>query len=46
LGHDCKLHSAHFFELAGQPIKATPAISETDAQRLFEKLRKARQDPD
>lgn len=38
-GHDRKLHSAHFFELADQPIEITLAISETDAQRLFEKLR-------
>jgi len=38
-GHDRKLHSAHFFELADQPIEITLAIGETDAQRLFEKLR-------
>jgi PII-like signaling protein len=38
-GHDRKLRSAHFFELADQPIEITLAISETDAQRLFEKLR-------
>lgn len=38
-GHDRKLHSAHFFDLADQPIEITLAISETDAQRLFEKLR-------
>lgn len=38
-GHDRKLHSAHFFELADQPIEVTLAISETDAKRLFDKLR-------
>jgi PII-like signaling protein len=38
-GHDRKLHSAHFFELADQPIEITLAISEADALRLFEKLR-------
>jgi len=38
-GHDRKLLSAHFFELADQPIEITLAIGETDAQRLFEKLR-------
>ena len=38
-GHDRKLRSAHFFELADQPIEITLAIGETDAQRLFEKLR-------
>lgn len=38
-GHDRKLHSAHFFELADQPLEITLAISEADALRLFEKLR-------
>lgn len=38
-GHNRKLHSAHFFELADQPIEITLAISEADALRLFEKLR-------
>jgi PII-like signaling protein len=38
-GHDHKLHSAHFFELADQPIEVTMAISETDTERLLLRLR-------
>lgn len=38
-GHDRKLHSAHFFELADQPIEVTLAVSAEDAQRLFGRLR-------
>jgi len=38
-GHAHKLHSAHFFELADQPIEVMMAVSETDAERLFERLR-------
>lgn len=38
-GHDGKLHSAHFLELAEQPMEVTLAVSETDAQRLFAHLR-------
>jgi PII-like signaling protein len=38
-GHDRKLHSAHFFELADQPIEVTLAVSAEDAQRLFQRLR-------
>ncbi len=38
-GHDRKLHSAHFFELADQPIEIMLAVSEQDADRLFDKLR-------
>ncbi len=38
-GHDGKLHSAHFFELADQPVEVTMAISEADTERLFERLR-------
>lgn len=38
-GHDRKLHSAHFFELADQPLEVTLAVSAEDAQRLFQHLR-------
>ncbi len=34
-----KLHSAHFFELADQPIEVLMALSTADAQRLFARLR-------
>lgn len=37
-GHGGKLHSAHFFELADQPIGVTMALSETDTERLFQRL--------
>ena len=39
VGHYRKLHSAHFFDLAEQPIEIVMAISQEDASRLFEKLR-------
>jgi PII-like signaling protein len=38
-GHGHKLHSAHFFELADQPIEVTMALSESEMERLFERLR-------
>ena len=38
-GHDRKLHSAHFFELADQPIEVVMALSAPDADRLFSRLR-------
>ncbi len=37
-GHDGKLHSAHFFELADQPIEVTMALSAADVQRLMDRL--------
>jgi len=37
-GHTRKLHSAHFFELADQPLEVVMAVSEADAERLFERL--------
>ena len=37
-GHGHKLHSAHFFDLADQPIEITMALSESDVQRLFQRL--------
>jgi len=38
-GHNRKLHSAHFFELADQPIEVLMALSSADAERLFARLR-------
>ena len=38
-GHHRRIHSAHFFELADQPQEVQMALSEADAQRLFERLR-------
>ncbi len=37
--HDSKLHSAHFFELADQPLEVTFAVNEAHVGRLFERLR-------
>jgi PII-like signaling protein len=37
-GHDGKLHSAHFFELADQPIEVTMAVTAEDADRLLQRL--------
>lgn len=37
-GHGHKLHSAHFFELADQPLEVTMALSEADAEQLFQRL--------
>lgn len=37
-GHTRKLHSAHFFELGDQPVEVQIALSEDDAQRLFQCL--------
>ena len=38
-GHHGKLHSAHFFELADQPLEVTLAASAADTERLFQRLR-------
>jgi len=38
-GLDRKLHSAHFFELADQPIEVQMILGETEADRFFERLR-------
>ena len=43
-GHHGKLHSAHFFELADQPIEVTFAASGADADRLFQRLREEKVD--
>jgi PII-like signaling protein len=38
-GHDRKLHSAHFFELTGQPVEVTMAVSEQQAEHMFAHLK-------
>jgi PII-like signaling protein len=38
-GRDRKLHAAHFFELADQPVEVTMAVSEQQAECMFEHLR-------
>lgn len=38
-GHDRKLHFAHFFELADQPVEVTMAVNEQQAERMFEHLK-------
>lgn len=37
-GHHLRIHSAHFIDLADQPQEIQIAVSEADAQRLFERL--------
>lgn len=38
-GHHGRIHSAHFFELADQPLEVLMAVTEDESQRLFESLR-------
>ena len=38
-GQHRHLHAVHFFELADQPQEVVIAVSEEEAQRLFERLR-------
>jgi PII-like signaling protein len=38
-GHDRKLRSAHFIELADQPIEVTMALSRDEADRIFALLK-------
>ncbi|GAC1368997.1 MAG: DUF190 domain-containing protein [Aquirhabdus sp.] len=38
VGHDNKLHSAHFFDLADQPIVVTVVTSEKGCAKLLERL--------
>lgn len=38
-GHDRRMHSAHFFDLADQPQEVTMAVTADEAQRLFQRLR-------
>jgi PII-like signaling protein len=38
LGHDQRVHSAHFFELADQPMEVTFALSADEMTALFDVL--------
>ncbi len=38
-GHDKKLRSVQFFELSDQPIEVTMALSETEAEQLFARIK-------
>ncbi len=38
VGRDGKLHSAHFFELADQPVEVMVAVNETQCDQLFATL--------
>lgn len=35
-GHHGRIHSAHFFELADQPVEVLVAVTAEEAERLFE----------
>ena len=37
-GHDRRIHSAHFFELAEQPQEVVMAVSEEEAEQLFDHI--------
>lgn len=38
-GHRRKIHSAHFFELADQPLEVTMAVTAEQAEQFFGRLR-------
>ncbi|WP_068827808.1 DUF190 domain-containing protein [Pseudomonas sp. BMS12] len=38
-GHGRRVHSAHFFELADQPLEVVLAVSEDECELLFQRLR-------
>lgn len=37
-GHGGRIHSAHFFELAEQPLQVVMALTEDETERLFARL--------
>ena len=37
-GKHRRIHSAHFFELADQPVEVVMAVTEEESRRLFERL--------
>lgn len=39
-GHHSRLHSAHFFELADQPVLVTMVVEESESIKLFELIEK------
>jgi uncharacterized protein len=41
-GHHRRIHSAHFFELADQPVAVTMVVTEEEAERLFSLLNEAK----
>ncbi|MBI3530174.1 MAG: DUF190 domain-containing protein [Betaproteobacteria bacterium] len=38
-GHHRRIHSAHFFDLADQPVEVVMAVSAEESDRLFARLR-------
>ena len=38
-GHHRRIHSVHFFELADQPLEVVMAVTNEEADRLFERLK-------
>ena len=38
-GHHRRMHSAHFLELADQPVEVVMAVTEDEADRLFARLK-------
>lgn len=42
IGRNGRLHSAHFFELADQPIEVTMVVDEAQCTRLFATLERER----
>ncbi|PLZ02908.1 hypothetical protein CY652_08295 [Burkholderia sp. WAC0059] len=42
IGHDRRLHSAHFFELTDQPVSVQMAVTTAECTRLFERLKTER----
>ena len=38
-GHHGRMHAAHFFELADQPLEVLVAVTQDEADRLFARLR-------
>ncbi len=38
-GKHRRVHSAHFFELADQPVEVVMAVTEDESRRLFERFR-------
>ncbi|HBN8358484.1 TPA: DUF190 domain-containing protein [Pseudomonas aeruginosa] len=37
-GHHHKMHAAHFFELADQPLEVVMVVTEEEMQRVFSRL--------
>ena len=39
VGHDGRFHSAHFFELADQPVEIIMVVNEEQSAQIFERLK-------